>query len=103
MSKSKILKAMHTSAKGLYDAGVMDAVTMRKMDTLCLPTVEKMTAKQIKRLRLENSVSQPVFAKYLNVKPVTVKKWELGEKHPSGAALMLLQVVNHNGLRALQF
>jgi len=103
MSKSKILKAMHSSAKGLYDAGVMDAVTMREMDELCLPVIEKMTAKQIKQLRLGNHISQPVFAKYLNVKPITVKKWEQGEKHPSGAALMLLQVVSHNGLSALQF
>jgi putative transcriptional regulator len=98
---SKILKAMHKSAKGLYDAGVMDAVTMRQMDDLCLSSIGKMTPKQIKQLRLDNRVSQPVFAKYLNVSPVTVKKWESGEKHPSGAALKLLSIVKNNSLQAL--
>ena len=101
MSDSRILKEMYETAKGLYDAGVMDSVTMREMDSLCLTPVEKLSANQIKKLRLANRVSQAVFAKYLNVQPVTVKKWELGEKTPGGPALKLLQVVQHNGLDIL--
>ena len=101
MGKSRILEEMHETAKGLYDAGVTDAVTMRKIDALCLSPVEKLSAREIKRLRLDNKVSQAVFAKYLNVQPITVKKWELGEKAPGGAALKLLQVVKSNGLNVL--
>lgn len=33
------LEAIHESAHGLYDAGVIDATTMREFDVLCLPPV----------------------------------------------------------------
>jgi putative transcriptional regulator len=37
--KSLILEAVHETAKDLYEAGVMDQVTMREFDRLCLPTI----------------------------------------------------------------
>jgi putative transcriptional regulator len=98
MSKSRISDEMHQTSKGLYDAGLIDTVTMRDMDNICLPPIEKLSAIEIKRLRLKNKVSQAVFAKYLNVQPITVKKWELGEKNPGGSALRLLQLVKDKGL-----
>ena len=39
MDKS-ILDVVHESAKDLHDAGVMDEVTMREFDALCLPPVQ---------------------------------------------------------------
>jgi hypothetical protein len=39
-------------------------------------------------------LSRPLFAQILNVPVVTVRKWESGERTPSGAALRLLQVMN---------
>jgi len=36
MNKS-ILDTVHESAKALHDAGVMNDVTLRQFDTLCLP------------------------------------------------------------------
>lgn len=100
---SDILKAMQETAKGLYDAGVMDACTMRRIDELCLSSPEKMDAEEIKQLRLAHKVSQSVFARYLNVKAVTVKKWELGTNTPSGPALKLLHLIKNKGLEPLQF
>jgi len=35
-TKSAILEAVHETAKGLHDAGVMDQVTLREFDRLCL-------------------------------------------------------------------
>ena len=102
MNKS-ILETVHATAKGFYELGAIDKVTMHEFDELCLSPLKQMKPQQIKKIRLENKVSQPVFAKYLNVQPVTVKKWELGEKSPSGAALKLLYTVRHNGLQSLQF
>jgi putative transcriptional regulator len=46
-------------------------------------------------------VSQPVFARYLNTSASTVKKWESGEKQPSGMALKLLSIVRKHGLQIL--
>lgn len=46
-------------------------------------------------------VSQPVFDRYLNTSASTVKKWESGEKQPSGMALKLLSIVQKHGLEIL--
>jgi len=46
-----ILKSVHETAKGLYKSGVMDEMTLREFDALCLPPVRTYTPAQIKRLR----------------------------------------------------
>lgn len=100
MSK-KILDTVHETAKGLHDAGVMDATTMREFDVLCLPPVKEYSATQIKRLRLKYKASQAVFAAYLNTSKSTVQKWEQGQKKPNGPSLKLLNIVDDKGLEIL--
>jgi putative transcriptional regulator len=46
-------------------------------------------------------VSQPVFARYLNVSKNLVSEWERGAKRPGGPALRLLAVVKKKGLKAI--
>lgn len=99
--KSKILESIYESAKGMHEIGVMDALTMRKFESLCKNPVHELSPQEIKQIRLKAKVSQPVFAWYLNVKPTTVKKWETGENSPSGPALKLLNVVERRGLEYL--
>lgn len=100
MTKS-ILDTVYDTATGLYEAGVMDAQTMREFDALCLAPVETYKPTQIKRLRLEYKASQAVFAAYLNTSLSTVQKWEQGQKKPNGPSLKLLNLVDRNGLEAL--
>ena len=50
----KILDTVHDTAKGLHKAGVMDIRTMHEFDALCLTPVKKLSATQIKRLRMRN-------------------------------------------------
>jgi len=95
---SKILNTIHDSVNSLHQAGIVDSTTMRKFDKLCLERIEPLPKTAIKNLRLREKVSQPVFAQYLNVSSSTVKQWETGDKHPSGAALRLLHVVEKHGL-----
>ncbi|MFT4929641.1 MAG: putative transcriptional regulator, partial [Phenylobacterium sp.] len=38
------------------------------------------------------------LAKYLNMSPVSIQKWERGESKPTGAALKLLNIINSQGL-----
>lgn len=47
----------------------------------------------IVELREARKLSRPLFAQILNVPVVTIRKWEYGERIPSGAALRLLQVM----------
>jgi putative transcriptional regulator len=98
---SKIIDAMLETAHDLHEAGVMNEVTMREFDAMALPPVKEYTAEQIKRIRMKNKVSQPVFAAFLNASPSTVKSWEQGEKHPKGSTLRLLEIVERKGLKVL--
>lgn len=98
---SKIIDTVLDTAKDLHDAGVMDEVTMKEFEAFKLPPVKQYTAVQIKRIRVRNKVSQPVFARFLNVSDRAVKSWEQGEKHPNGATLRLLDIVDRKGLKAL--
>jgi putative transcriptional regulator len=96
-----ILETVHESAKDLYEIGLIDATTMREFDSLCLQEVHEMKPQDIKEIRIREKVSQPVLARYLNVSPSSVKHWERGEKHPSGPALKLLNLVAKKGLKAV--
>lgn len=97
----QILKVMHETAKGLHEAGTLDATTMREFDALCLPPVKAYTPAQIKRMRTRYKASQAVFAAYLNTSPSTVQKWEQGQKKPNGPSLKLLNLVDAHGLEVL--
>ena len=96
--KSLILEAVHETAKDLYKAGVMDIVTMREFDRLCLPPIEPLEPIQIKPIRESANVSQAVFAAILNTSLSTIQKWEIGQKRPAGTALKLLHLVKKGGL-----
>ena len=100
-TKSAILKAVHETAKGLHNAGVMDQVTLREFDRLCLPPIEPLKPEQIKQIREEARVSQAVFAAILNTSLSTVQKWEIGQKRPTGTALKLLYLVQKRGLESI--
>jgi putative transcriptional regulator len=80
--------------------GAVDKATMRDFDMRHLVAPEFRPA-EIKALREQNHVSQPVFARYLNTSESTVEKWETGAKTPSGMALKLLTVVRKHGLKVL--
>jgi len=100
MDKS-ILEIVHKSVKSLYDAGLVDTVTMHEFNAMCLPPIKELSSTEIKNLRLREKLSQPVFAHVLNVSSSTVKHWETGNKHPSGAALKLLNVISQRGMSAV--
>ena len=100
-TKSAILEAVHDTAKGLHKAGVMDQITLREFDRLCLPPVEPLEPEQIKNIRESSRVSQAVFAALLNTSLSTVQKWEIGQKKPTGAALKLLHLVQKRGLEVV--
>ena len=97
-TKSSILEAVHETAQGLHKAGVMDQVTLREFDRLCLPPIAPLKPEQIKQIREGSRVSQAVFARLLNTSVSTVQKWEIGQKRPTGTALKLLHLVQERGL-----
>lgn len=99
--KSDALAAVHETALGLHEAGVMDKRTLKEFDALCLTPVEELTPDEIRQIRLREKASQAVFARYLNVTTGLVSQWERGEKRPRGASLKLLTLVAKKGLQAV--
>ena len=55
----------------------------------------------IRALREREHLSQPVFARYLNVSKNLVSDWERGVKRPGGPALRLLTVIEKKGSQAI--
>ncbi len=99
--RSDAFEAIHSAVADMLEAGTIDKQTMRRFDETCLVSPDPMAPAAIKALRERNNVSQPVFARYLNISPSTVQKWENGSKRPSGPALKLLAIVEKHGIGML--
>lgn len=99
--KSVAFEAIHSAVEDMYAAGTIDKETMKTFDETCLSIPQELSPGEIKALRENNHVSQPVFARYLNTSESTVQKWETGAKRPSGPALKLLSIVRKHGLEML--
>jgi putative transcriptional regulator len=99
--KSDAFAAIHETAESLFDSGVIDKTTMRNFDETCLAPVETLPPEKIRELREREKMSQPVFARYLNVTKGLVSAWERGAKKPSGPAMRLLNVVEKNGIHSI--
>ena len=99
--KSRILGAVHATARDLRSAGFIDKRRMREYDALCLAPVPAYSGKKIRALRDRYRLSQAVFASVLNTSLSTVRQWEIGDKHPSGPSLKLLNLLDRKGLESL--
>ena len=100
-AKSRIFEAVHETASDLRRLGFIDKRKMRKFDALCLDPVPKYDGKKIRALRDHLKLSQSVLAALLNTSLSTVRKWEIGEKHPSGPSMKLLSLLDRKGLEAV--
>ena len=108
MSKSKAkpctseaMAAVHEMRESVHDAGSIDRRTMREFDEACLAPARALAAEEIRAIREREHVSQPVFARCLNVSRNPVSDWERGARKPGGPALRLLSVIQRNGLDAV--
>ena len=100
-SKSRILEAVHETAADLHRLGFIDKRKMQAYDALCLSPVPEYDAARIRELRESLQLSQSVLASVLNTSVSTVRKWELGDKKPSGPSSKLLDLLERKGLDAV--
>ncbi len=100
-TKSRILEAVHETAQDLHKLGFIDRRTMSRYDALCLDPIPDYSPEQIRSLRDRYRLSQAVLAAILNTSTSSVQKWEIGDKHPCGASLKLLNILDRKGIEAL--
>lgn len=99
--KSDAFFAIHETMEALHEIGAIGKKTMREFDDACLTPVTVLPPEEIKRIRMQEHVSQPVFARYLNVSRNLVSDWERGIKKPGGPALRLLTIIQKKGLHVI--
>jgi putative transcriptional regulator len=76
-------------------------ITLRHIGKEQTASLEPLSPDEIRALRDGARMSQAVFARHLNVTTGYVSQLERGAKHPSGAALALLNVIRRKGIEAL--
>ena len=99
--RSEAFAAIHETMEAVHEAGAVNKQTMREFDAACLTPVEAISPEDIRLLRQREHLSQPVFARYLNVSRNLVSDWERGVKKPGGPALRLRTVIQKKGLQAI--
>jgi len=99
--RSDAFAAIHEAAESLHRVGAISKLTMREFDETCLAAVEDIKPSQIRALREREHVSQPVFARYMNVSKNLVSDWERGKRKPGGTALRLLSVIQKHGIATI--
>lgn len=65
--RSDAFAAIHETMEALHEIGAVNKKTMRDFDEACLTPIHIMAPEEIKAIRLREHISQPVFARYLNV------------------------------------
>lgn len=104
--QSRLTKELLEMADDMHRIGIMgDAVynkiTMRHLGKEAMATAQPLSAKEIRKMRERARMSQAVFARHLNVTTGYVSQLERGVKRPTGAALVLLNVIHRKGMEAL--
>ena len=99
--KEQVLSAVHETASDLHRLGFIDKRKMQKYDALCMEPIPEYDAERIRALRKKLRLSQAVLAAVLNTSVSSVRKWEAGDKKPSGPSLKLLNLIERKGLESV--
>ena len=103
---SRLTEALLETAKDMQQAGILTdeaygKITMRHLGVKDKSELEPLTGEEIRAIREQAKMSQAVFAHYLNVTVGYVSQLERGTKRPTGAALVLLNVIRRKGIEAI--
>lgn len=99
--KSTLLEAVHETASDLHRQGFISKRTMNRYDALCPDPIPPYSSEEIRAMREKLNLSQAVLASVLNTSVSTIRKWEQGDKQPSGPSLKLLNLLDRKGLEAV--
>ena len=98
--RDSIVKSITNTIKDLNKSGLVDDITMRNIENLCLPEIQEYSPEKIASIRKKFKLSQAALASIFNISPSTVRKWEQGNKKPAGASKKLLDIIERKGIEA---
>ncbi|MCD4743097.1 MAG: helix-turn-helix domain-containing protein [Desulfobacteraceae bacterium] len=98
--RKAIAKSVTSTVKDLHKSGLVDVITMKNIEKLCIPEVQEYTPEKIVFIRNKFRLSQAALASIFNISPSTVQKWEQGNKKPTGASKKLLDIIERKGIEA---
>jgi putative transcriptional regulator len=92
--RDSIKNSIGETVQDLMNSGIKTSFTSKELNSLGvnIPDVQLSTI-QIKEIREQMNLSQTVFAKLLNVSPSSIRQWEQGKRHPTGATQVLLELL----------
>ncbi|MBC2717336.1 MAG: helix-turn-helix domain-containing protein [Desulfobacteraceae bacterium] len=99
--RKSIVKSITNTVKDFNKSGLVDDITMKNIENLCVPEVQEYTPEKIISIRKKSRLSQAALASIFNISPSTVQKWEQGNKKPTGASRKLLDIMERKGISAL--
>lgn len=99
--RKSIADSITTTVRDLNKSGLVDNITMKNIEKLCLPEIQEYGPEQIISIRKKFKLSQTALASVFNISPSTVRKWEQGDKKPAGASRKLLDIIERKGLEPL--
>lgn len=107
-SISRLTKELLETAHDMHESGLLtkaarDKITMRHLGASDIPAAvtAKISGADVKAIREQAKLSQAVFARYLNVTAGYISQLERGDKHPTGPALVLLNVIRRKGIEVI--
>jgi len=99
--RKSIAASITNTVKNLHKSGLVNDITMKNIENLCVPEVQDYTPEKIIFIRKKFKLSQAALASLFNISPSTVQKWEQGNKKPAGASRKLLDIMDRKGISAL--
>jgi len=99
--RKSVVDSITSTVQDLNKSGLVDDITMKNIENLCIPEVKEYSPQKIISIRKKLSLSQAALASLFNISPSTVQKWEQGNKKPAGASKKLLDIIERKGLDAL--
>lgn len=99
----RLTKALLETARDMLEGGILEEkeykkITMRHLDKENPSKIDPITSEEIRMLREKAHLSQAVFASYLNLTVGYISQLERGLKEPTGAVLVLLNVIRKKGV-----
>lgn len=108
MADELLLKAQRI-AQRFHESGTVSQTTMREINKIVdeaiqeekLKAFAESSAQRIRALREKEKISQGVLARLINMSANSIQKWERDETKPTGAALILLILIEEKGLQVI--